>query len=246
MKHLVTQLIDKLRSYKDFEEAIKAIRKNSYGPIFLVGGKVYRTLSEIIHGGDFKATSVDWDALVMGEVKMNYVPRGWEVAEVYDERTKKHSLGFQKNGTKPRWGNPRMGLIRMGGYRGNNRYIPPSRARPQHKIDLIGIKDIPGNGTLQSYFDCVPLDIQAIALCLDTQTIHGVKAMEAIRRKHIKVNSTTGALPGLDVNVYLPQKADSMGYTYEGQIVQKTPCNCFGGDTKALFDHGCKLPNFHC
>jgi hypothetical protein len=238
MKPLVNRLIERLNTYGDFEEAIKAIRKNSYGPTYLVGGKIYRTLSEIIHGEDCKAAKADWDALVMGEVKLTYVPNGWGISEVYDKTTKKNSLGLQSR----RKSKALRARIRMG-YRPGTRYVP--KRPPLHKIDLIGIKDIPGDGSLQSYFDCVPLDIQAIALCLDTQRIHGVKAMEAINKKNIKVNSTKGALPGLEIKSYIAHKAASMSYNYEGQVIQKTPCNCFEGDSKLLFDYGCKLPDFH-
>ncbi len=70
--NLADKVIAALASYEDFEESMETIRKNAYGPVYLVGGKVYRTVSEVIHGINVGARESDWDALVMGDVKHVY------------------------------------------------------------------------------------------------------------------------------------------------------------------------------
>jgi hypothetical protein len=228
---LVDKVIQRLSSHKDYEEAIKTIRKNSYGQVYLVGGKIYRTVSEIVHGIECGAKDADWDALCMGEVKVTYCPPGWGSMPP----KLPNSMALAK-----RVGNGYA--VSFGAYNRRRRYVPPGK---QHKIDLIGIKDVPGDGTLQSYFDIVPLDIQRMALDLEGRALHGTRAMDAIRRKMVKVNNSEGCLPGLQIKPYIARKAQSLGFTYEGQVIAKVDCNCYGGDSKALWDYGCKLPQFH-
>jgi hypothetical protein len=235
--NLVDKIAKALSSHEDFEEVMRIIRKNAYGHPYLVGGKIYRTVSEIIHGIDVGARQADWDALVMGDVVPNYLPKGWSVIPPRFTNSKKNSVELQKLSRKG--GN----LVRFGGYNNTGMFQP---MRKLHKIDIIGIKDVPGDDSLRSYFNVVPLDVQKIAFNFETKTLYGVDAINAIKKRHIKVNNPEGCLPGLDLAPYIARKAGSLGYTYEGQVISKTKCNCYDGDTQALWNNGCKLPQFHC
>lgn len=225
---LVDKVIMAISSHEDYEEVMKTVRKNAYGPTLLVGGKVYRTVSEIIHGTECGSKDADWDVLIMGDVKTAYVPSGWNAVTSYYPGSKTNSLGLVKQTRK---------------YSAKTWVAPIVKI--DNKIDMIGIRDIPGDGTLNSYFKVVPLDVQRIALDIEKRQLFGPVAINAIKRRNVKINSTKGCLPRLDIKRYIVDKATSLGYTYEGQVVSKKPCDCYGNDTKSLWDYGCKLPQFH-
>jgi len=230
--NLADRIIKRIESYSDYKSSIKVIRNNSYGPIYLVGGKVYRTIIEELTGRDVKAASVDWDALCMGDVKPSNVPSGWQ-RNPYNREAKPNSLGLVES-------------VHVRAYHAKHIYAQRrigSTRNAAHKIDIIGIKDIPGQ-TLNAYFDIVPLDIQRIALCLEKRTLYGVKGMKAINSGTIRINSNKGTMPGLDISSYIQRKAESLGFSYEGQEAPRIPCDCFSHPRAMLFG-GCKFPQFH-
>lgn len=234
---LVDQVVASIQAMPDYEDAIKIIRKNSYAPFYLVGGKVYRTVASIIHGVDCGADRADWDALVLGEVKLTWLPYGWSNVVPFNKDKKRNSLQLSKGGNyiAPHW------RYNYGSSAFSGTYTSRSP-----KIDLISVLDVPGNNDLSSYFDVVPLDIQMMALDLRNHALVGHRAMQAITQKKIAINNPTGCLGEINPMQIMARKAQSMGFSYEGQVLRKTPCDCYDGDTQALWHFGCKFPQFHC
>ncbi|MBV1929315.1 MAG: hypothetical protein KUG81_07375, partial [Gammaproteobacteria bacterium] len=70
-------VVECIMAYPDAKETLDYARKSCYGPTYLVGGKVYRTLIEMMTGRDVKAQTADWDFLCMGEIKVKAPKRGW-------------------------------------------------------------------------------------------------------------------------------------------------------------------------
>ena len=242
--NLTDRIVDRLKSYEDYEEVITTARKNSYGPLYLVGGKIYRTIIEELTGREVGAKTADWDVLVMGDIKPNHIPKGWR-RNSYNQAAKPNSLGLEKATRRASAG------VRFSAYHGGAMAYhqsrignPVSRAKKAHKIDLIAIKDVPGEG-LEGYFNVVPLDIQRIALSLCDNTLKGVEGLRAIKSGNIRINSREGCMPGLHIESYIVGKATSIGFTYEGQVVPTTPCNCFDGNPRGMLFSGCKFPRFH-
>lgn len=243
--NLSDRVIERIKSYEDFESSMQTIRKNSYGPIFLVGGKVYRTIIEELTGRDVGAAIVDWDALCFGDVKPTHIPEGWR-RNFHNSASKLNSLGLEKGVSRVRRTTSVNKRVRFNPYYGgaSGPYQSINKGAGAHKIDIIGIKDVPGGRDLQSYFNIVPLDVQRVALSLENGTLHGVNGLKAIKSGHIRINSTEGSLPGLEITSYIKRKAESIGFTYEGQAQQGIPCDCFE-DSRAMLFSGCKFPKFH-
>lgn len=56
-----SELSRRITSYPEYQQVWEIVTKNCDGPVRLVGGRVYRTLLEIIHGISFGADKCDWD-----------------------------------------------------------------------------------------------------------------------------------------------------------------------------------------
>lgn len=239
----VKELIRRIQSAPDFDEVWEIARKNSYGPVLMVGGRVYRTITEMVHGYDCGSQKSDWDFLVLGAVKQVLVPRlgarnssSWTPTTLPSYYTgsrggmrnlKANSMSLKRNGSK---------RVRQLG-RNHGRSLAP-------KIDLICIEDVKKGGDLTDYFDNVPLDVQRVALNLDNPQLHGPKALVAIEKRMVKFNSK-GVFPNLDIAAYTKDKATSLKFGWDGQKVIKQDCNCYPGDSIMLFRMGCQFPNSH-
>lgn len=246
------RLLAWISSHKDFVAITSAVMQNCYGPVYLVGGKVYRSIAEIVHGGNFGSDSADWDFLCLGDVKANTKPMGFKAAarSYYTGTTKSLTYKRYVRAAVP-WAPPsRRGLItrrvRMSG--------PISALKVDAKVDIIAIDDIisKANTTktgLDAYFDGVPLDIQALALgpiCAGAITLKGPLAISAIERRKVSINNKTGLLPNYNIPQYIKDKAATLpGFVYEGMKAAKIACNCFPNDLQALWREGCQMPRLH-
>jgi len=220
-----------IMSYPDAKETFDYARKSCYGPTYLVGGKVYRTLIEMMTGRDVNAQAADWDFLCMGKIKVKAPKRGWAMTgSLY---------GYGKRSRNIR------------------RVQPISRSlqgKIASKIDLVSMADVmakvgfPNSQYVSDYLRAVPLDIQAIGLDFESQQpqIHGSKAIEAIRCGRIAVNNPDGKILAVPMHQYINDKAISIGFTAAGLTsIVKVPCNCFPGDSKTLWQKGCQAPGLH-
>ena len=233
-KNLADRVLKKISSHEHYDEVMKVVRKNAYGKIFLVGGKVYRTAIEVMHNYYCQSESSDWDFLVLGDIKTIHIPQDWQTTSGYYE--KKNSVRIIRRGKKTQ--------LKRGPYRYFGRL-------PDIKIDLISIKDImktageSQRGNVKDYFRIVPLDIQALALDVEKKSLLGSKAVSAIKSRKVSVNNSIGALPGLNISEYIQNKASSIAFMCEQSPRTKSQCDCFSGDIKTLWDRGCQLPQHH-
>lgn len=108
------------------------------------------------------------------------------------------------------------------------------------KVDFIDIEDASqkSNASVEDYFAAVPIDIQAIALDWRKGVIWGDMALSAIKWKEIRLKNSTKLLPNLDTNLYMRDKAESLGF----RINTDTPhrCYCYPESPSLLFINGCK------
>lgn len=221
----VSEVLDRIKSYPDADTAIQYAFKNCYGPMYLVGGKVYRTLIEMMTGRDVGAKFADWDFLCMGDIKdVAPKPKGWRVSRCSYYSNRSVAIAY---------------------------HAPTGAAQ---KIDLISMKDImkkcsmdQSSTRIVDYLNAVPIDIQAIAIGpnLNLQ-MYGNRCIEAIRRNRLSVNNSDGSILPISTADYISQKAATIGfYTTQTAGIAKIPCNCFLNDAKALWAFGCQAPALH-
>lgn len=233
---LPAAIMQKVMEHKDFHTVATMVARNTSGKIFLVGGKVYRTAIQLIHGYDCGAEEADWDFLCMGEVAKKHRAfrhPGWFVDYPDYDDYKQNSMCLKMQVEQPHPSG--IGFVRYS----------------SKKIDIIGIKDIilatknPTN-SVQDYLNIVPLTVQACALSTGrgVPRLYGKKAIESIEQRMIKVNNQLGALPGLNMPRYIQDKASSLQFSIAGSQM-RIPCNCYSGDIKALFNNGCQSPKTH-
>jgi len=231
-------IMSKIMKHPDFHEVATLVKRNTSGKIYLVGGKIYRTAIELIHGYECGSKDADWDFLCEGEVVRQdraYTGAGWSVKDLDYYGYKEHSLCLQQMSVP----SGLTGLAAMTQIRFK-------------KIDIIGIKDIRKAipkpvGTIHDYLDIVPLDVQSIALATDNgmPTLYGLKGMKSIEARTIKVNNAIGALPNLDLERYIKEKAQSLRFEAPTLKVAKIPCSCFPNDIRLLWRLGCQSPENH-
>lgn len=240
----------RIKQHPDFNEVMNLVTRNTSGEVFLVGGKVYRTIVELVHGYDCGAEEADWDFLCLGDVVKKhrvYVFGDWSPDISPYEDYKANSLCL-KHYTRSLNVN---GIVRgMGGIGGPGRR-PISHAK---KIDIIGIKDVPKFnshegvllGRLDDYFKAVPLTVQAIALSKGSYPCLYGKALPSIEAKTIHINNEHGTLRPFDIHYYASQKASSLKFKYHGYSrAYKVPCDCYEGDITLLWRNGCQNKGAH-
>jgi len=236
---LPTAIMQKVMAHADFHVVADIVRRNTSGKIYLVGGKVYRTAIELIHGYKCNSEGVDWDFLCIGEVvepRRAYVRDDWVPNEGEYDGSKANSMCLKHYSTS------------------NSNYTPQSIFSPTivKKIDIIGIKDVMlatanPTGQLEDYLNIVPLTVQSIALSADSASypsLYGRVGMKSIETRTVAVNNEIGALGRLNVPKYLRQKAENLQFYYAGSNI-KRPCNCFPNDTQLLWRLGCQSKLTH-
>jgi hypothetical protein len=252
---LPTLVMQKLFSDPDFHTVAQLVKRNTSGKVWMVGGKVYRTIIEVVHGYYCGAREADWDFLCMGEVvdrRRAYLDKDW----VVDRPTGAYKPNSMCLTHYVNTGNGFLTQAYSGGLSGSPNPSPVYIARakvPDKKIDIIGIKDIPqfnevsGPSRLKDYFSAVPLDIQMIALSADSRrpTLRG-GALDSVVTKTVGVNNPDGTLRPFDVHQYARQKANSIKFRYYGDGgITKTQCDCYDGDIIALWRMGCRRKDIH-
>jgi len=205
----VDPLLDHLYEDPDFETIIDHATKICGGPIYLVGGQIFRRLSNIIHGTKLKLDR-DWDVLCLGIPRWEYyyyreAPRDWE------EEWLEWSI--------------------RGYFTTRFAYRPSDRIRG--KLDVISIFDsqsiLDGSpdevdeilkqrrweDALEIYFDSVPLDIQALALDITNEKLLGDQGLQAVWDKTIHLKRPESlAKWDIDPESYLKGKLKSLpGFT---------------------------------
>lgn len=79
LENLVPKLIEKIQSDPEFPTVWEIATHNCQGPIRLVGGRVYRTLIELIHNVKFDSSECDWDFLTTKLTKDPVIPPNFSI-----------------------------------------------------------------------------------------------------------------------------------------------------------------------
>lgn len=220
-KHLQS-CIESLLSLPDFDEAYDIARTNAKGSIWLVGGKLYRTIIHQIYGYRTDYQNCDFDFLTTKVKWWRSIPERWKY-EYHDY-----------SGYGPSLENP-YDIKKVDGA---IRFIRPARITNAHieaqqdlerqcGIDLIPISSAPGiklgkfPHSLDGYFASVPFDIQAIAMDVENRKIIG-PGLKAIGDHKICVNfelnaKNLAARLGKSLPDLLEEKSLSLGFVL-GQI----------------------------
>lgn len=230
--------------------AFKEVRRMADGfcsKWYLVGGRAYRTLAEELHSEKCSASDCDWDFICFDTTRQAIQFDGWKKTRGPGSVATK--LDDDDQGLKPYGFVPiRKALKKTGGA---IRSLPVEQRKRSsrfesplgHKVDFIAIEDIKEEGgTLQDYFNAVPLDIQAIALDFKARLCIGDMGISSVCRKTIRLKGREALESvGNDPDTYVASKIQSllpMRFTLTQEARHR--CYCFPDDIKSLFIHGCK------
>lgn len=180
-KHLL-KCIEAIEAIPHFEEACSIAEANAKGPLYLVGGKIYRTMLHTLYGLDTQHLSCDFDFITSSTRWWKRVPQRWFIDKSYWD-------GYGETHFNP------YDILKT---EGNIRFKHSSQ---KLQIDLMtfashtGIRLSKSSKTLEGYFKSVPLDIQAIALevtrnsygFFKTQNLIG-NGLNAMASQRIRIN----------------------------------------------------------
>lgn len=202
--HVVTitpEIIDRVISIitvnHNWDEVYDIARSNSKGKVWLVGGKLYRTLTEVIFNTQAGAHGCDYDFITAKATWFNHVPAKWYVV-VNDDYGETKLNPYTTDKTEHAW-----------------RYFRNGR----QVLDLMTFSRATQAGfepTLDGYFKSVPLDVQAVALDIESRQLlgHGLKS---ICRRVVGVNNLEQAegaakRASLTLSAFIEARALSLGF----------------------------------
>jgi len=191
-KNLSRRVLATLNKDPNFKDAYQMVCNRSKTKPYLVGGKLYRTLIELIYDYPARSHSCDFDfaAVEINKKKKkkknkrrltSYIshdgPQYISVADATDNLSLS-GVQYKKKEESP--------------YNGESITM---RTDSGAKIDLISIPDLRAvrdgkhPATIEGYLDSVPLSIQAIAMDLDRCEIFGKTGIDSINEKYVWVNN---------------------------------------------------------
>jgi hypothetical protein len=170
-RSVLEQTKEQIFSNPNWGPVLDVAVKNNDGQLYLVGGRLYRTLIEVMYGYPCRSECVDWDFATTKVKENKYWPKLF---------TEKEKPGY------PGLGGPESNRIRTGSIHLSSR---------RGGVDIINIPDIiqvreeraPKN--IHGYLDSVPLTIQSIALDLANGTLVGDAGIESLLSKRIWVHN---------------------------------------------------------
>lgn len=206
------QALLKITEHPTFKLALEVAVLNSKDKhIYLAGGKLYRSIIEELYGYPARAECCDYDFVTKQTIKDVELPkdlglRPWETSlrpsdysysgAPGEYQVDSPSLKFFGKGVK-------VDIISLG------------------SLPYILEKNLPR--TIESYFDSVPLDIQAIAVDLDVAnrnvTLIGARGQQAILNKRILINNVSTlekhcGIKGISQNSFVGKKAKSVRFAW--------------------------------
>ena len=194
---IIDELIHKIEINSHWNEAWDIARSNSKGKVWLVGGKVYRTLTEIMFGTPAGAQGCDFDFITAKATWFNHVPAKWYVV-VNDDYGETRINPYTTDKTEHAW-----------------RYFREGR----QLLDLLTFGRATQAGfeaSLDGYFKSVPLDVQAVALDVENRQLSG-PGLKAICRRVLGVNNLKQAegaakRASLTLSAFVEARALSLGF----------------------------------
>jgi hypothetical protein len=196
---VIEQLIQKITSFDtSWEEVYDIAKGNSKSKLWLVGGKVYRTLAEILYKSEVGASKCDYDFITAQTTWFNHIPGKWYVT-INDEYGETRLNPYMSTRLEHAW-----------------RYWKGGR----QVLDLMTFNRATQAGqpaNLDGYFWSVPLDVQAIALDIEGRQLVG-PGIEAVTKRTVGINNPKQAADaakraGLSLDLFVEARAHSLGFT---------------------------------
>lgn len=205
---LMEDLISEIKNIPHFEEAYSIAKINSKGPLWLVGGKVYRYLINRFLNKEIDYTSCDFDFLTTELVWVPSVPKNlyWKVKsfESYGSVVYTDVNPFQIS--------REHAVFRF------------RREDPKTSIDLVNLHKMKGlpakKRNLLSYLSAVPLSVQSVAIDLEENLIFGELGIKSILQQTLWINNKACAEFAArnaqkSLFQYGKEKADQIGLKFD-------------------------------
>ncbi len=186
-KNLSRRVFATLNKDPNFKDAYQMVCNRSKTKPYLVGGKLYRTLIELIYDYPARSHSCDFDFAAVEIIKKKKKKKKRQSFVTHDGTTQyiddADDAPFDGHYKKRREKSP---------YNGESITM---RTDSGAKIDLISIPDLKAvrdgkqPATIEGYLNSVPLSIQAIAMDLDRCEIFGKTGIDSINEKYVWVNN---------------------------------------------------------
>lgn len=198
-KHHLNNALNIILSQPNFAECYKIAKEASKGgKLYLAGGKLYRSLVEVIYGQDVSARTCDFDFVTTAMSRLD-IKNGWKINE--------------KKGKAP--------YVDETGQKRSTRLISETYGAELDIVfipTIMQVKEGKLPNSIDGYLKSVPLNIQSIALDLDTAELIGDKGIEAIYSGKVKVNNIESlkaycSFKRISEISYLRNKADSIYFT---------------------------------
>jgi len=200
-KNLSKRLLTVLNKDPNFKDAYQMVCNRSKTKPYLVGGKLYRTLIELMYDYPARSHSCDFDFAVCEVVKRKRFKE--KTISLHDGTF--DYIQVPVNGTYGNGGSTKM------------------RTREGASIDLIdisGLKAVRAKKqplSIEGYIGSVPLSVQAIAMDIEKCEVFGKVGLDSLNEKYVWVhNSFTMEqyikYKGGTVDRYIKKKADSIRF----------------------------------
>ena len=231
-KSICREVLKRLGSNRSFEDSMAFAKEKSLTKPYFVGGKLYRTLVEILFEHPARSGTADYDwATEKAVPKSKRIPSSNEVKFIGNFEN------LRAGGFKPV---KKLKEVSKGCYckvchsarrvSATQKYSGDSYVRRSKfgaKFDLIDInslKDVEGI-SIEGYLAAVPLSIQSIAMDVEKLQIFGTRGIESIIERYVGINNLESLLgyaanKRINPNKYIENKAKSLRFLSEKFIAQ--------------------------
>jgi len=192
----------------NFSDVCQLVYNNCKEKPYLVGGKVYRTLIEVMFDYPARSECCDYDFACTAVIKRKkkkvvYGDGSWKMM--------KPSYAYRKGGKKtPKRKQTSIHLKNKKGCKIDVMNLP----------DLYQISDGLFPADMKGYFSVVPLSIQAIGMDLEKCEIFGVGGIDSLNERFVWVNNKRQLknyteFKGMYPANYIKKKAESIRFDYQ-------------------------------
>lgn len=213
----VQESIRRIKADSCYSGVLNVANAVSKGAFYLAGGKLYRTIAEVLYGGDFGSKKADWDfvSLDTDDNPSTFVPfwvatRGPGITQT--------SPSFNYKGSTAKIG---QNLQLNRSWRFENTQLGYNLS-----VDIVAIEDIKAGGNIDDYLYSVPLSIQSIAMQIHSpimaaynNVFFGPNGIDALKNKIIHWNNKNKLrpIPSQSPDLYFDSKLASMPGFLDGR-----------------------------
>jgi hypothetical protein len=196
---VIDAALNNIMSQHNFSDCMKLAREASKGgKLYIAGGKLYRSIIEVLYGYDAGANRCDFD-FVTTSMQHPDLKNGWRLNE---NKGKKPYLDAN--------GNPRSTHFIKDGYGELDIVFIPT---------ILQVKEGELPNSIEGYLKSVPLDLQAIAIDCDSGDLLGAPGQRAIKNRMVSINNQKSItaycdFKGMSEENYIRRKAESVLFNY--------------------------------